>query len=212
MVCTRGTYGGRLPCCVLVSVVTNVKAVHEKPPRTAAGPPRTTMVVLLTPRRERLLRLLPHTGVGKRRPSRAKSRHGSTRFHRSATGGPGLCCSSHRGRVLGADEASKVFDPVLLMLMQIFQGSLPSPPHACYAAAGWQAALAAAKFARLRTLDWTRCRSARVVRWLCPPSPRLLHPQSLAHRACRDVQQPPSRSVGPTALGSRKPWASCRTR
>ena len=155
MVCTRGTYGGRLPCCVLVSVVTNVKAVHEKPPRTAAGPPRTTMVVLLTPRRERLLRLLPHTGVGKRRPSRAKSRHGSTRFHRSATG-PGLCCSSHRWRVLGADEPVKVFDPVLLMLMQIFPGSLPSPPHACYAAAaGWQAALAAAKFARLRTLDRT---------------------------------------------------------
>ena len=35
------------------------------------------------------------------------------------------------------------------------------------AAAGWQVALAAAKFARLWILDWTLVR--RCVRWKCPP-------------------------------------------
>ena len=43
--------------------------------------------------------------------------------------------------------------------------SLCAPRRACErraAAAGWQVALAAAKFARLRTLDWTRVVGLRV--------------------------------------------------
>ena len=95
VVCTRGTYGGGLPCSLLVGVVTNVEAVHDKPPRTAAGPPRTAMVILLSPRRERLLRLLPHTGVGKPRLSRVSHLLDSVQIRRF--GADLLCAATEEG-------------------------------------------------------------------------------------------------------------------